>query len=162
MKMAYFLAFLMLVAPIFADIGPGPAAPSLKVRLVRNGAPYTGDANVTFLCSLATERGPPPGAVEPGDFQLECSAGNCTNSGWYYKFNPCFASKGRLEAVADGKSAVSGEFSLASGGSYDFKLDLDTGALTNSSGGPVGPSPGQCLPAAVLGVVLAAAFISRL
>ena len=156
MKLALLLALVVLVGSAYADAGPGPAAPSLKITLFDSGQRYTGDANATFLCSAAKERGPPTGAVSPGDMPLACSGGVCTIDQWYYKFNPCFASAGRIEVIAQNGSAISGEITMEAGGSYEYNLDISDGSLSGKGKSGV-PCVGGVL---MFGVAGAALFLS--
>jgi hypothetical protein len=136
--MKWLMAFLIvafLVNSTFADVGPGPAPPSLRVVLYKAGERFTGDATANYLCSAAKERGPAAGAVQPGDKPLSCSGGVCTIDSWYYKFNPCFASTGRIEVKTSNGAAVSNEFTMESGRDYAYDMDVASGALTGKGGG---------------------------
>lgn len=149
------IAFAMLAAPVFADVGPGPASPTLSIVLYQNGERFAGDANATYLCSLAKTRGPPSGAVAPGDMPLNCSGGVCVIGNWYYKFNPCFASAGMVQVTTANGTSVSREFTMATGGNYGFDMDVDTGRVTNFSqaGQDLCGSSGFVLGSLVLGAV---------
>ncbi len=153
MKILHLLIICFLASVIFADVGPGPSAPEVKLNLLENGKPYTGEATANYLCSLATTRGPPTGSVEPGDVQLECANGVCTSSGWYYKFNPCFYSKGKFEITAKGKTVITPEVSVENGGPYSFDVDIATGAIANQG-------PQSCL-GAILFAIPFLAIIAR-
>ncbi|MDO8553735.1 MAG: hypothetical protein Q7S22_02925 [Candidatus Micrarchaeota archaeon] len=129
MKLLHVLFICFLASVIFADTGPGPASPEIKIKLFDNSKPYTGEATANYLCSLATERGPPKGAVEPGDVQLECANGECSDAGWYYKFNPCFYSEGKFEITTNGKTVITPKVSLENPGTYSFDVDVGTGKI---------------------------------
>jgi len=162
MKFGLAIALLLLAVPIaFADVGPGPSPVGVMVKVMKNGAPYTGAVEMTYLCSDATERhATPKGSVDPYDMEMTCSEGSCTRP-QYYKFNPCFYSKGRFELKADGKTVTSEEVSLESPGGHDFEMDVANGTLT-TGGNPIpepgpGPEPNPtpswcCLPG--LGLIL--------
>jgi hypothetical protein len=154
MKNLAILLALMMAGSVFADVGPGPAPPSLNIVLYKSGERYTGDATATYLCSAAKERGEPTGAVSPGDMPLSCSGGVCTIQRWYYKFNPCFASSGRVEIKTADGSAVSGEFSMQDGAGYDYDMDVSTGALSGK--GKTGGVP--CLGVAAIIVIAGGAL----
>ncbi|MBI4399714.1 hypothetical protein HY570_03100 [Candidatus Micrarchaeota archaeon] len=124
--------FLLLVSPVLADFGPSPERPVIEINLFKGTEKYTGTANVTYLCSQATERGEPKNAVKPGDLDLQCSQGKCTNTGWYYKFNPCFTSKGKFQVITEGRSAVTEEVSFESPGFYSLDVDVETGKINRS------------------------------
>ena len=160
MKTALIVA--MLLMPLaFADIGPGPSPVGVMVNVMKDGAPYAGAVEMTYLCSDATERTTEPqGSVEPYDMVMDCNGGSCTRP-QYYKFNPCFYSKGRFELKAEGKTVTSQEVSLEGPGAHNYDMDAATGVLTNEAGNPIpepGPEPDQvppnwcCLPG--LGLVL--------
>jgi hypothetical protein len=114
------------------------------VKVLKNGQPYTGTVQMTYLCSDATVRKTVPlGSVDPYDMVMECTGASCTRP-QYYKFNPCFYSKGRFQLAADGKNVTSQEVSLETSGGHNFEMDVATGALT-SGGNPIpepGPEPG--------------------
>ncbi len=148
-------AFLLFIGQLFfADAGPGPAPVDFTVDLMKEGKPYVGEAEMAYLCSNATERGLSRG-VEPGDVALKCTAGKCINEEWYYKFNPCFYSKGRLEAKVEGQTVTSEEVSLESGGSYSFNFDVETGEIKQTNYSP------PCLPIGLLVLAFAAALFAK-
>jgi hypothetical protein len=149
------LVLMLLVAAVFADIGPGPVHPALKVTLYKGGERYTGEANATYLCSAAKERGIPKGAVEPGDMPLNCGSGYCFVDSWYYKFNPCFASTGRVEVKTPVGSAVSSEFTMKEGNEYQYDMDIASGAL---SGGNAWTGMCPFLPAFIIAILGVAVF----
>lgn len=151
MKAMIILGLLLVSSFAFADVGPGPQPPSFTVKLMERGMSYTGDANVTFLCDAATERGPPENAVDPGDLALECNAGVCTNTNWYYKFNPCFGANGAFEVIAGDRTVTTGIVTIENGETYN--IDIQSGAVTEVS-------PSICLPSALL-LLLAAGFLKR-
>ncbi|VVB66248.1 Uncharacterised protein [Candidatus Gugararchaeum adminiculabundum] len=175
-----FFACAILVAVFFfsnlisADIGPGPDPPSFTLTLVSNGATYSGPANVTYLCSKATDRNEnPQNSVAPYDLELKCEKGICTNSGWYYKFNQCFYSSGKFQAIVNGQTFTSDEVSLEKAGTYTFTLDVTPGgangckvanSTVNNTGDIAPPQPknGLCglwfIPVGLLG---AAFFVRR-
>jgi hypothetical protein len=165
MKITYLLIVCILASVIFADIGPGPEPVVIKLNLLENGKPYTGEATAIYQCSLATERGPPKGSVEPGDKQMECFEGKCNTAGWYYKFNPCFHSKGNFSVTANGKTIVSPEISLEDNTYYVFDFDLATNQITKTDGSgeivnPPGPDP-EPNPSCIPGIALVAiAFLA--
>jgi len=165
MKTMYILILCILASVIFADVGPGPEPVVIKLNLLENGKPYIGDANATYLCSLATERGSPKGSVKPGDIEMECFEGKCNTAGWYYKFNPCFHSKGNFSVTAKGKTVVSPEISVEDKTYYNFNFDLDTNQITETDGNgeivnPPGPDP-EPVPSCLPGVALVAiAFLA--
>ena len=87
-SLAIWIAALLLLAPLaFADIGPGPVAPSIQVNLVENGQPYDGPMMLTFICSAPDASDSPVGQRE---MEFACERKVCTNGNWFYKFNPCF------------------------------------------------------------------------
>jgi hypothetical protein len=155
-KLTILVAFAIIAGAAFADVGPGPAPPSLRLVLYQSGERYTGDATATYLCSAAEERGEPTGAVQPGDMPLSCSGGACTIDRWYYKFNPCFASIGRIEVKTQNGSAVSGEFSMEKGGAYDYDMDVASGALSGKGRSDNGMPciGGAAMMAAIMGGAL--------
>jgi hypothetical protein len=140
-KIALIAALLLFaLSLVSADVGPGPSPVGVMVKVVKNGAPYTGAVEMTYLCSDAAERHTDPkNAVDPYDMQMTCSDGSCTRP-QYYKFNPCFYSKGKFELKADGKNVTSQEVSLETSGGHNFEMDVATGALT--TGGNLIPEPG--------------------
>src|SRR4030042_5342999 len=119
MKMLFLVAaFMALGGMVFADVGPGPDPIDVAVNVVENGAPYTGAVEMTYLCSDAEVRTTEPkGSVDPYDMVMECEAGECVR-GAYYKFNPCYASKGRFELKVGSNTVTSPEVSLESAGTY--------------------------------------------
>ncbi len=139
-KIALVAAMLLFVLPLVsADVGPGPSPVGVMVKVMKDGAAYTGTVEMTYLCSNAAVRKTvPQSPVEPYDMVMECAGGSCTRP-QYYKFNPCFYSKGRFELKADGKNVTSSEVSLETPGGHDFEMDVATGALT--TGGTPLPEP---------------------
>jgi len=154
------VALMLLALPLaFADVGPGPAAPTVTVHLVRNNASFTGISTITYHCMDSTGWNA-SSPVQPVPVNLSCSAGTCTNdAGWYYKFNPCFSfPEGYFSYGIGGSEKRTDEFNVYdSSGSYDLTIDVDSGAITSGKGPP---SPG-CLPATAILAVLAAALLAR-
>ncbi|VVC02690.1 Uncharacterised protein [Candidatus Burarchaeum australiense] len=136
------IVLLALGGLAFADIGPGPDPAYVMVTLTSGGAPYAGEAAMTYLCSKATERKlTANNSVEPIDVLMACEAGKCIR-GAYYKFNPCFYSNGSFELAVNGKTVTSREVYLESPGNYEFSMDVNTGALNASPRNPQPPGPG--------------------
>lgn len=127
MRAIVFVLVLALFGMAYADVGPSPAAPSITLRVLENGEPYTGYVEVTYICS---EELPPD--VEPDDdlfgiyMPLECEDGVCTNYDWYYKLNDCFYSSGVFEMKNGGETKSSIEVDLTSPGDYEFSFDVET------------------------------------
>lgn len=153
MKKFFAVAFFLFFAVSFslADAGPGPVPVELSVDLVKGGKPFAGEVEMFYLCSNATTRGLDSG-VKPGDLQLNCTGGKCFSDYWYYKFNPCFYSKGRLEAKVGGKTLTSEEISLEAGGSYSFTFDVESGEAKQTNYSP------SCLPIGLIVLLFAASF----
>jgi len=152
-SLAIWIAALLLLAPLaFADIGPGPVAPSIQVNLVENGQPYDGPMMLTFICSAPDASDSPVGQRE---MEFACERKVCTNGNWFYKFNPCFyPENGKFRYILtkmEGPVIASGSASFPASGDYALVLDVGTNMLSQGNGPlpepPVPPSP---CPAAVL------------
>ena len=155
------LALCLFAAPFaFADVGPGPDPPQITVNLVANHQPYTGSATATFLCSdVNSSDNAITSPVAPHNVELSCANGKCVNDGWYYKFNPCFYSKGKISVQAEGKTTVSPEYSFESPGSYILYADVAGGEWEFPPDAPI-PDIGLCGSLGLILLPLAAfAFI---
>lgn|SRR3989338_5534690 len=151
---------MFLMPLVFADVGPGPDPVSVVVKVVDNGAPYTGTVEMTYLCSAATARTTEPkNSVDPYDMKMTCEAGECVR-GTYYKFNDCFYSNGRFELKADGKTLTSEEVSLETPGSYEFDMNVETGALTAAPDKPQGLKDYFCIiPGVLMALLVGGAYV---
>jgi|GEM_PF-4612515 len=152
------LSLLLLMAVAFAD-SPPPMQPSVHISLVRNGQPYAGEANLTYLCSLAENHTITNFSdTKPGNIAINCSQGLCATGEWFewYTFsNPCFYSTGRFMVQAENRTFTSQEISLEKGGYYVFTFDIATGTLNASEENPPpSPPPSPLCPSlAMLGFV---------
>jgi hypothetical protein len=159
-------SLLLIMAVAFAD-APPPMLPSVHISLVNNGQPYAGEANLTYLCSLAENRTIVNSSVrEPGDMAINCSKGLCAAGEWYewYAYsNPCFYSTGRFMVRAENRTLTSQEISLEEGGYYKFTFDIATGALNASEENPHPNPPASplCPSLAMLGFVAIVALANR-
>ncbi|GEM_PF-1513090 len=162
MKNACILALVFLMFGLaHADVGPSPNAPEIGIHILENGEEYMGDVEMTYVCS--TE---PPPDVEPDDelfgiyMPLECDAGLCTNTYWFYKLNDCFYSEGVFEMNANGENVTSREVDLTQAGMYEYSFDVGTGEFEVVSEEPR-PDTGAycCLPGLMLALLPLAVFI---
>jgi len=162
MKPAVWLpALLILLASslAFADLGPGPMAPSIRVTLLENGQPYDGPMMLTFICPAPDASDSPVGQRE---MEFTCERKVCTNGNWFYKFNPCFyPENGTFRYIltkTSGPVIASGSASFPASGDYALVLDVGTNVLSQGNGPspepPVPPSP--CSFAAILFLPLVA------
>jgi hypothetical protein len=113
--------------------------PLVHIDLLKNGQHYTGEANVTYLCSLANRTIVNYSTAEPGDMPINCSLGVCETREWFdwYAYNnPCFYSNGRFKVSSENGTITSTEVSLGDGGYYAFGLDVVTGQINASSENP--------------------------
>ncbi len=156
MKPAFAFALMMALAALpsaSADVGPGPVAPEIVVRMTEGGAPAASVKEITYHC-MGTDVSDPQDIVSPHTAVLPCSGGACTNSGgWYYKYNPCFAFPyGHFTYEYDGEIVRSGEFNTTSGaGRYVLSIDAPTGQISREAAGGACPA-GFALLAAALAV----------
>ncbi|VVB57008.1 Uncharacterised protein [uncultured archaeon] len=142
--MQILLLALLLMAPVLlADIGPPPPRPQIMVQVTENGTPYMGEIRAVYHCPNAGEE---QGTVSPYNVNLTCKQGTCTNSNWYYKFNPCYYSQGFVEVSAAGKTVSTPEMDLKDAGPYQMRVDLASGQS--------GPVPLQdAIPLWALGIL---------
>lgn len=135
-------SLLALLPLVFADLA-APMPPQINFNLTKNGQPYLGDANVTYICSVAKNQ-TNMNDSDLADISLRCLPGSCTNQlaydymgrSWYYPGSPCFYSKGKFRVEADGKTLTTQELSLERAGLYEFKFDIATGVLNASEKNP--------------------------
>ncbi|MEM4366830.1 MAG: hypothetical protein QW035_01720 [Candidatus Anstonellales archaeon] len=127
------LLVLVLLAPAFADIRPGPQKPEIEMKLVKNGQPYKGEVKVTYLCSEQEGRGS-DSPVAPYDVELSCSEGKCTNEEWYYKFNPCYYSKGSFLIETPDGPLTTKEMDFTKGQKYSLEIDVENNSVLEKNG----------------------------
>ncbi|MDD5337214.1 MAG: hypothetical protein PHS02_01905 [Candidatus ainarchaeum sp.] len=139
MKKLALLIIILAGAVIFADAGPSPPKPSITVNLFRSGAPYTGQAELMFVCALENASDSPIGQRE---INMTCSNGKCTNQEWFYKFNPCYypdVGYFTYRLPGENYSIPKNVFSFNESVVYEVKLDVGTGDSSVAVKGPVCP-----------------------
>ncbi|MCX8199992.1 MAG: hypothetical protein N3G76_00820 [Candidatus Micrarchaeota archaeon] len=121
----------LVMGIVFADVGPTAPRPQITVSLVKGGNPYTGSAEVEFVC---LEEGPESDSpVGKRVARLACNKGICTNEDWFYKLNPCYApgqGKFRYKLGEWETYKETGLFDFSRPGQYKVAVDVDTGIYT--------------------------------
>jgi len=156
------LALILAASLCHADIGPVPEHPSVFVNMRKNGSSDLRVTKITYHCygSGSTDTG----SVTQRLADIPCAAGACSsgNSGWFYKFNPCYDfPEGYFSYELNGKEMKTDYFNNTQKyDSYAFIIDSESGKITSINGSaPPGPSPG-CLPALALPLLAAAALFA--
>ncbi|MEM4166228.1 MAG: hypothetical protein QW255_02605 [Candidatus Bilamarchaeaceae archaeon] len=118
--------FLLFFSLLFADIGPSPEKPRIKITFIKNGDPYIGDVSLVYIC--AEEGGSESSAIGTRQVQFSCNKGVCENEEWFYKFNPCYYPKKGFFIVKtlDKTYNISHDAQLTSH-TYNIVIDLDKG-----------------------------------
>ncbi|HSB46824.1 MAG TPA: hypothetical protein VLD37_02335 [Candidatus Bilamarchaeum sp.] len=152
------LAAILLAAPVvFADVGPSPEPPQVVVHMVKDGNPDSSVESITYNCMGETGD---DGAVSQRQMDLGCSAGTCTNSAWFYKFNPCFSFPGGTFSYEYGGERVESD-SVGFNDSfnkYEITIDAPSGRVQSKLGSSL---PGCCGSGFIIGAVLAGAAFAR-
>lgn len=147
MNRTILLALLLAMPLAFADVGPGPAEPSIEILFERNSTPYTDPLTVVYVCNEPLADPTDSGPMGQREVALACQMGSCTNENWFYKLSPCFeADDGYIKF----KMANDTDYTMTKNVSFGeeggtLRVDIDTGNTST-----VLPSGTGCAPAALL------------
>ncbi|MBI5228242.1 hypothetical protein HY988_06645 [Candidatus Micrarchaeota archaeon] len=123
------LLVLLMASFVFADVGPPPPEPNIKVIFLKDQDYYQGNISLSYVCTLA----PGPGPTGEREVNFTCSKGVCTNDYWYYKFNPCYyPTRGRFAFTLDDGQKRFGPESGFTQGTWIVNISLDHLNLTDN------------------------------
>jgi hypothetical protein len=121
-----FLISMFLFSLASADVGPSPASPDIDVQLQINGIDYSGINQVTYHCEGSNDTD--IGAVDQRLVNISCnSQGECKNSNWFYKLNPCYYSSGFFSYEFDNGIMQTQMMDFTKAGKYDVFIEVDSG-----------------------------------
>jgi len=147
MNRIFLIALLLAIPLASADVGPGPAVPSIEVNFEKDSQPYTGPLTVIYVCNEPLADPTDSGPMGQREVTLACQMGSCTNENWCYKLSPCFdATDGYIKF----KQANETDYTTTKNVSFGSKggtlrVDLDTGNTSTMF-----PADAGCAPAALL------------
>lgn len=152
------IALVIFAQAVHADIGPSPEAPRISVTFMEDGQPYKGEIIALYRCwdVLPSDEGP----LGQTDVQLSCDAGVCTNTQWFYKFNPCyFPSNGEIIFQLPDREPMKAEGELGFPEPRGYAVSVDIGKGQAWVQGPAAEGAEDSAAACPLGMALLAGLV---